>query len=75
MPFTSGDSEAGWKLMQQVAAAGGCGYAVKGVALPLPRAWPDFVEKIFLKAYVAPPMAKAEEPKVMVMPAGEGRHC
>ena len=54
--------------MQQVAAAGGCGYAVKGVSIASPAGMADFVEKIFLKAYVAPPMAKAEEPKVMVMP-------
>ena len=61
-----GDSGVGRKLMQDVADAGGCGFMVKGDDIASPGGMAVFVEKIFLKAYVAEkPRAviRAEEPK------------
>jgi len=66
-----GENVAGRKLMQQVADAGGCGFMVKGDDIATPAGMADFVEKVFLKAYVAPPRPVVvqpikEEPKPVV---------
>jgi OOP family OmpA-OmpF porin len=59
-----GDNANGQKVMQKVADAGACGFMVKGADIASPAGMADFVEKVFLKAYVAPP--KVEEPKPVV---------
>jgi len=61
-----GDNDVGRKLMQDVADAGGCGFMVKGDNIASPGGMADFVEKIFLKAYVAEKpreVIRAEEPR------------
>jgi len=50
-----GDNLAGRKMMQQVADASGCGFMAKGDEIATPQGMANFVEKVFLKAYVAPP--------------------
>jgi OmpA-OmpF porin, OOP family len=69
-----GENVGGRKLMQQVADAGQCGFMAVGDDLSNPQAMADFVEKVFLKTYIAEqrPAARAEvavvkeEPKPMV---------
>lgn len=60
-----GDNANGRKIMQKVADAGACGFMVKAADIASPAGMADFVEKVFLKAYVAPP-PKVEEPKPVV---------
>jgi len=48
-----GDNAGGKKLMQQVADAGQCGFMVTGDSISTPEGMADFVEKVFLKTYVA----------------------
>lgn len=59
-----GDNTAGRGLMQQVANAGQCGFAVTGDSIASPEGMAGFVESIFLKT--APPKPKAPEPKPVV---------
>ena len=69
-----GDHPDGKKLMQQVADAGQCGFMVTGDSISTPEGMADFVEKVFLKTYIAEqrPAARAEvavvkeEPKPVV---------
>jgi len=69
-----GDHPDGKKLMQQVADAGQCGFMVTGDSISTPDGMADFVEKVFLKTYIAEqrPAARAEvavvkeEPKPVV---------
>jgi OOP family OmpA-OmpF porin len=64
-----GDNADGKKLMQQVADAGQCGFMVTGDSISTPDSMADFVEKVFLKTYVAERRQEVvkEEPKPVVV--------
>lgn len=57
-----GDDEAGRKVLEQVAAAGGCGFATTGQALTGQKELAGFVEKVFLKQKPAPPVVAPAPP-------------
>lgn len=59
-----GNHEGGKKIMQQVADAGQCGFMVTGDSISSADGMAEFVEKVFLKSYVAEsrPVVK-EEPR------------
>jgi OOP family OmpA-OmpF porin len=63
-----GDHPDGKKLMQQVADAGQCGFMVTGDSISTPEGMADFVEKVFLKTYVAERRQEVvkEEPKPVI---------
>ncbi|MGD0275194.1 MAG: OmpA family protein [Syntrophales bacterium] len=61
-----GNDEKGAKLLNQIARAGQCGFAVQGDKLASDAEMTDFVEKIFLAA--APPPPPAKEPEVVAPP-------
>ncbi|MCX7634717.1 MAG: OmpA family protein [Syntrophales bacterium] len=64
-----GESAAGRKQLQRIVDAGGCGFVVKGSEVATPAGMADFVAKVFLKEYVAPPAPKKVEPVVQPAPA------
>lgn len=57
-----GDDEAGRKVLDQVASAGGCGFATTGQALTGQKELAGFVEKVFLKEKPAPPVVAPAPP-------------
>ncbi|MFZ5758790.1 MAG: OmpA family protein [Thermodesulfobacteriota bacterium] len=54
-----GDSPVGKKNMDDIAAAGGCGFATTAAAVATGEGMADFVEKVFLEKAPAPAVAKS----------------
>jgi len=57
-----GESEAGRKLLQQVAEASQCGFMVTGDSISTPRGMANFVEKVFLEVKPAEPAKRPVTP-------------
>jgi OOP family OmpA-OmpF porin len=69
-----GNDLAGQKVLEKIAAAGGCGTAETGAALTDQKAFAAYVEKVFLKLKPVPPApvaAPAPPPAPVPVPAPE----